>query len=177
MENPLNEIIRSIPPDKLEDMRAEMSNFEQGSRTHVEAANQFRTGLDKVIDVLLILVLKFGRATSVLLAVGILMTLGTVILVVNTIQAVQLRSDVAALLDQQEQFARSQKRLEKTAAENQARTQRSVEATRDQIKSVETQIEKTPRIEVDQHTGRARLVVPKSSQAKSGAKQLKIDLD
>lgn len=151
--DPLSNAVNSVPPDKLENMREEMFSFRTSGAQHIEAANKFQAGLDKVIDVLLVLVMKFGRATSVLILGGILLVVNLVALLIVTVQIFSLRSEVRDLLDRQETFSKSQERIEKTANE----TQEKVEATQ---AKVDTAVEATPKIEVDKRTGKAKLIVP-----------------
>ncbi len=181
-DDPLSNITNSIPPDKLEAMRGEMVDFQASGAKHVEAATKFQAGLDKVIDVLLVLVMKFGRATSVLVLGGIVLVISLVVLVVSTIQIVQLRSDVRDLLDRQEAFAQSQDRVEKTTHE----TQEKVESTGKAVEATQEKVEaSTPKIEVDVRTGKAKLVVPaqapkpatSSSPAAEGTRKLEIKLE
>jgi hypothetical protein len=175
--DPLSNAVNSVPPDKLETMREEMFSFRTSGAQHIEAANKFQAGLDKVIDVLLVLVMKFGRATSVLILGGLVLVVNLVSLVVVTIQIFSLRSEVRDLLDRQESFSRSQERIEKTANA----TQEKVEATQ---AKVDTAVETSPKIEVDKRTGKAKLIVPAtppkdataSSPAAEGTKKVVIPL-
>jgi hypothetical protein len=174
--DPLTNTVNSVPPEKLDNMRDEMFIFRTTSAQHIEAANKFQAGLDKVVDVLLVLVMKFGRATSVLILGGLVLVINLVALVVVTVQIFSLRSEVQDLLDRQEAFSRSQERIEKTANV----TQQKVEATQ---QKVETAVEAAPKIEVDKKTGKAKLIVPAqppkvdtSSTGASGSKKVSIPL-
>jgi uncharacterized protein YlxW (UPF0749 family) len=168
MSNPLDNTLNSIPPEKLQEMRRntedELEKLKTSGSIHVEAANRFQAGLDKVTDVLLIRVMKFGRATNMLLAIGILLVVNLLMLVIATVQSVTIRTQMTELLDRQEEFARSQKRLERTTTDTQEKvdsTSKKVDET--QLK-VDSAAEAAPKVEVDTKTGKAKLVVPVESK-------------
>lgn len=158
-DDPLSNTINSIPPDKLDAMRGEMFDFKTGGLKHLEAANKFQAGLDKVIDVLLVLVMKFGRATSALILGGIVLVVCMFALVIVTIQIFSLRSEVRDLLDRQEEFSRSQKRIEKTSNETQEKVESTGKAVEETQEKVKAAVDASPKVEVDKRTGKAKLVV------------------
>jgi hypothetical protein len=180
-EDPLVRTINSIPPEKLEGMREEMFDLRTSGSKHVEAANKFQNGLDKVTDVLLILVMKFSRSTTVLLIAGLFNFVVLVALVICTVNILLLRSEMRDLLDRQESFARSQSRIEKTTNA----TQEKVDSTSKTVEETQAKVEAAPKIELDRKTGRAKLVVqvsPKPRPAASATsstvpKQIEIKLE
>ncbi len=164
MSNPLDNTLNSIPPEKLEEMRRhtedELEKLKTSGSIHVEAANRFQAGLDKVTDVLLILVMKFGRATNMLLAIGILLVVNLAMLVISTVQAVTIRTQMTDLQDRQEDFARSQKRLERTTNDTQVKVDSTSKKVDETQQKVDSAAESAPKVEVDTRTGKAHLVVP-----------------
>jgi hypothetical protein len=162
-DDPLSKAINSIPPEKLEAFKEDLFDFKTGGMRHIEAANKFQAGLDKVIDVLLVLVMKFGRATTVLVVAGIVALVNLIALLVVTINIFVLRSEVRDLLYQQEDFARSQRRIERTATE----TQEKVESTGKAVEATKTAVETVPKVELDRKTGKAKLVVQVPPKAKA----------
>jgi hypothetical protein len=159
--DPLLSTIESIAPDKLSEMKDRLSKeLETSGSKHAEAAARFQAGLDKVIDVLLILVLKFGRATTMLLVMGILNIICVVTLIVATVHVTALRSEVRDLMDHQEEFARSQKRIERTTTETKQDVATTSQKVSETQAKVETAAEAAPKVEVDAKTGKAKLVVP-----------------
>lgn len=154
-DDPLSNTINSIPPEKLDVMREEMFDFKTSGVKHVEAANKFQNGLDKVTDVLLILVMKFGRATTVLLIAGLFNLILLITLVICTVNILSLRSETQDLLDRQESFARSQSRIEKTTND----TQEKVTSTSKTVEETQAKVEAAPKLELDRKTGKAKLVV------------------
>ena len=164
MSNPLDNTLNSIPPEKLAEMRRhtedELEKLKTSGSIHVEAANRFQAGLDKVTDVLLILVMKFGRATNMLLAIGILLVVNLAMLVIATVQSVTIRTQMTDLQDRQEDFARSQKRLERTTNDTQVKVDSTSKKVDETQQKVDSAAESAPKVEVDTRTGKARLVVP-----------------
>ena len=71
--------------------------------------------LDKVVDVLLILVLKFGRATSALLAIGILLVVCLVTLIIAAVKVLEVSSQLAEIQQHQDEFSISQKHIEESS--------------------------------------------------------------
>jgi ABC-type multidrug transport system fused ATPase/permease subunit len=65
-----------------------------------EIASRFNQGLDKVTDVLLILILKFGRASSMLVVVLAGIAIAITVMAINTVYLVSTRSDIESLLDE-----------------------------------------------------------------------------
>jgi len=116
-----------------------------------EIADKFMSGLDKISDVLLILVLKFGRATSLLL--GVLMILGVAIcfLIWNVIMIYNTRMDMAELMDQVQEV---QKKQGDTIVRAEAAEKRAEAAEEKAAEAAEA----APKIVVDE-AGRARLIV------------------
>lgn len=127
--------------------------------------NQELAGLDRIVEVIARLVLKFGRATSALLAIGGLLILCLIILIVSMVQFITIRNEMRDLLDRQELLIKSQARLEKSALATQVvleETQKKVSETQ---AKVETVAESTPKIKVDSKTGKTRLVIQKPAVA------------
>lgn len=186
-DDPLSNTINSIPPEKLDVMRDEMFDFKTSGGKHIEAANKFQAGLDKVTDVLLVLVLKFARATTVLLIAGIFNIVLLTTLIICTVNILSLRSEVRGLLDRQEEFARSQSRIERTANETQSQVKSTSKTVEETQAKVETAVDSAPKVEVDKKTGKAKLVVqvpakPRPVPAASGSaapssKQIEIKLE
>lgn len=75
------------PPDFRHIDRPTLSNI-QDLKTTGKIADEFLTGMDRVTDVLMVLVMKFGRASRLLVAVLALISLGlgmfTIVLVLQT---------------------------------------------------------------------------------------------
>jgi len=158
--DPLTTTIESIAPERLDAMKEDLfKNLEKSGTKHVEAATKFQAGLDKVVDVLLILVLKFGRATAVLIVLGVLNIICLTVNVVATVQLTTLRVQVRDLMNQQEDFARSQKRIEKTTSETKQDVATTSKKVAESNARVETAVEAAPKVEVDTKTGKAKLVV------------------
>ena len=151
---------KSVPPERLSMLREDLLDFRKSGLKHQEAADRFSAGLDKVVDVLLILVLKFGRATSMIIAMIVILGLCCVTLVVSTIHVMTLKYDVADLIRRQEAFARVQERLEKATNS----TQEQVSSTNKKIEETQATIEAAPKIEIDKKTGKPKIVVPEKPQ-------------
>src|SRR5512142_715347 len=111
----LDRTIHSVSPKQLEEAENRVSLLGIAGEMHVAAANKFEAGLDKVINVLLVLVLKFGRATTALVAVGTLLFFCLLLLVYSTVNIVVLSSQIQDLQAKQDALIQSQNRLEKTA--------------------------------------------------------------
>lgn len=80
-------------------------------RTTGEIASQFNQGLDKVTDVLLLLVLKYGRASSLLVGVLVGIAICIVALVWNTAYLAATRADVAETQMKQEEILQKQSEI------------------------------------------------------------------
>ncbi len=141
----------STDSDKIAEMKHNM-DLEMGTSRHLEAAQRFEAGMDKVVDVLLMLVLKFGRATTAQVVNLFLLFVCLLILVISTINVSYLRDEVKDLMYQQEDLMRAQKRIEQTTEA----TKKGVDTTSQQVTKV---AEATPKIEVDEKTGKAKLIV------------------
>ncbi len=123
--------------------------------------NQELAGLDRVVEVIARLVLKFGRATSALLVIGGLLIICLTVLIISMVQFITVRNEMRDLIDRQELLIKSQARLEKSALATQAileETQKKVSETQARV---ETVAESTPKIKVDSKTGRTKLVIQK----------------
>lgn len=141
----------STDSDKIAEMKHNM-DLEVSTSRHLEAAQRFEAGMDKVVDVLLMLVLKFGRATTAQVVNLFLLFMCLLILVISTINVSYLRDEVKDLMYQQEDLMRAQKRIEQTTEA----TKKDVATTSEQVTKV---AEATPKIEVDEKTGKAKLIV------------------
>lgn len=179
-DDPLSSTLGSTSPERLKQLKEEL--FDSSSK-HMEAANRFQAGLDKVIDVLLILVLKFGRATTMLLANGIFSIICLVTLVVATVQIMSLRSEMKDLMDRQEEFAKSQQRIERTTNDTQKQVTTASKQVEETSAKVDTVAETAPKVELDPKTGKAKLVVtvppkpsPKSSNPPPAGSGRKLDI-
>lgn len=140
--------------------------------SHMQAANRFQAGLDSVVNVLLMLVLKFGRASTLLLAMGVVSSVCLIFLVICTIQIVEIKTQMRDLMDRQEVLAKTQMRIEKTSQE----TNQKVEQTQ---QKVDIAVEQQPKIEVDSRTGKAKIVVkkpPKPLSSTTATAPLDIDV-
>lgn len=126
--------------------------------------NKELTGLDKMIDVIALLVLKFGRATTALIGVGSLLILCLITLVISMAQSMVIRNEVRDLLDRQELLIKSQARLEKTMTATQLVLTDTLEKVVETQAKVETVAESTPKIKVDSKTGKTKLVIQKPEQ-------------
>lgn len=125
------------------------------------------TGLDKMIEVIALLVLKFGRATTALIAVGVLLIFCVVALIVSMAQTIVLRNQMRDLLDRQELLVKSQVRLEKTMTSTQLVLTDTLHKVVETQAKIETVAEATPKITVDSKTGKPRLVMkPEALQKK-----------
>lgn len=163
--DPLSSTLGSVVPEKFEAMKDSFfksieafKSLEESGSKQVEAANKFQAGLDKVVDVLLILVMKFGRASTMLLANGIVTLICLVALIIAIVQVTSLRFEVKDLLDRQEAFSRAQDRIEKTTTETKndvANTNQKVSETQAKVDDV---AQASPKVEVDKN-GKAKLVV------------------
>ncbi len=120
-------------------------------------ASQFNQGLDKVTDVLLILVLKYGRASSMLVGVLFGITIALAVQVYNTISLANARSEVSNLLREMEEIQKKQGAILATAADAVERSK----AAEARAKAAE---EAAPEIVVDSE-GQATLVVKGNSVA------------
>ena len=166
-DDPFHSTIHSVAPDKLEAMKDALFDFKESGTKHVEAANKFQAGLDKVIDVLLILVMKLGRASAFQIAAGAVQVVCLVALIISTVQILSLRSEVRDLLHRQEEVAKSQKRIEKATSETQeklATTSETVKETQETVRKVE---QTAPQVEIDKRSGKAKLVLPKPTPTAS----------
>lgn len=135
--DPLSKALKSVTPDELEAMRLKFQEeMDKSSAKHAQAAERFSAGLDKVVDVMLILVLKFGRATTMLLVIGALNIVCLLMMVISTIQMTSVNSQVHDLVMQQESFAASQKRLEKTTTDSSQEVVKKVEETKAKLDDV-----------------------------------------
>lgn len=120
-------------------------------RTTGQIASQFNQGLDKVTDVLLLLVLKFGRASSLLVGVLVGIAICIIALVWNTAYLAATRSDVADAQAQQEEILRKQEEILK-------QTQEAYNSVMDAKKVAEEAAEAAPAVVVDED-GRAKLII------------------
>jgi len=169
-EDSLIKAIGSISEGQLDVMRKRFHDeIELSGALHVEAASKFQAGLDKVVDVLLILVLKFGRATTMLIVLGLLNVVCLVINVIATVQVASTRSEVRDLVERQEEFASSQKRIETSTTA----TQKTIDATQAKVDSV---VEASPKIEVDAKTGKAKIIIPTKKSAPASSKPVELNL-
>jgi hypothetical protein len=128
--------------------------------------NKELTGLDKIVEVIGILVLKFGRATSALIAVGIMLVLCLVTLVTSMVQSMVIRSEMRDLLDRQELLIKSQGRLEKASSSTQKVLTDTLQKVVETQAKIETVAETTPKIKVDSKTGKTKLVIQKTVPVK-----------
>lgn len=126
-------------------------DLEASHAKHKVAADKFEAGLDKVIDVLLMLVLKFGRATTAQIISLVVLLACLVTVVITTINISYLRSEIRSLMYHQEELMQAQKRIEKNTTDTKKDT-----ATMSQ--RVSEVADATPKIEVDQN-GKAKLVL------------------
>ena len=185
MSDELTKAIESIPPAQLDVMRKRFQDeIELSGAVHVAAATKFQAGLDKVVDVLLILVLKFARATSALIAIGFVLIVCLVTLIVATVKVLEVSNQVAEIQQHQDEFSMSQKRIE----ESTTATQKQVDSTNQKIDAtqakVDTVVDSAPKVEVDARTGRAKIVIPAKAKkpatatapAVASSKPLEIDL-
>jgi type II secretory pathway pseudopilin PulG len=159
-DDTLNKTIESVRPEKLENMRQTFQReLEMSGAIHVEAAQKFQAGLDKVVDVLLILVLKFGRATTALLAIGFVILISLVTMIIATVKIIELSSAVAEIQQHQEEASLSAQRIEKATTD----TQKQVDTTSKKIDDTQAKVDSvaasTPQVEVDSRTGKAKLVI------------------
>lgn len=169
-ETTLDTTINSIAPERLDAMKDSFfTELKESGSKHVEAATRFQAGLDKVIDVLLILVLKFGRATTMQLVNGGLNIACLVTLIIATVQITTLRSEVKDLMFKQEEFAKSQKRIEKTTSETQQDVATASQKVAETKAKVDDVAATAPKVELDTKTGKAKLVVqvPEKKKTKS----------
>lgn len=137
--------------EKVAEMKQAM-HLETSSAKHLEAAAKFEAGMDKVVDVLLMLVLKFGRATTAQIVSLFILFVCLITLVITTINVSYLRGEVKDLMRQQESLMQAQKRIERTTTE----TKKDMADTSLRMTAA---AQSAPKIEVDQKTGKAKLVV------------------
>jgi len=183
MTDSLTKTLESIPPEQLDAMRARFKQeVETSGAMHVQAATKFQAGLDKVVDVLLILVLKFGRATSALLAIGVVLIVCLITLIIATVKILELSSQVADIAHHQEEAALSTQRIEKATTD----TQKQVDTTSKNLEAkVDTVVAGAPQVEVDSK-GKAKIVIQATkkkhvpsapSSAPPAAVHLPVELD
>jgi hypothetical protein len=181
MSDELTKAIESIPPAQLDVMRKRFQDeIELSGAVHVAAATKFQAGLDKVVDVLLILVLKFARATSALIAIGFVLIVCLVTLIIATVKVLEVSNQVAEIQQHQDEFSMSQKRIE----ESTTATQKQVDSTSQKIDATQAVLESDPHVEVDTKTGRAKIIIPAKAKkpatatapAVASSKPLEIDL-
>lgn len=169
MTEELSDIIKNLTPEQQLRMRERFgADLEQSGAKYVDAANKFQAGLEGVTNVLLNLVLNFGRASTLLLVIGGINVVCLVMMVISTIQMISVKSQVDDLLMKQESFAVSQRRFDQSNEE----VVKKVEETKAKIDDV---AETSPKVKVDSKTGRPRLVLPVPSTATSKKLELRID--
>lgn len=162
MTDELQDIIKSLPPEQQLRMRERFQeDLERSGAKYAEAANKFQAGLEGVTNVMLNLVLNFGRASTLLLVIGAINTLCLIMMVISTIQVTAVKSQMDDLLLKQEASA---KRLEKTTTESNEEVVKKVEETKAKVDNV---VETAPKVKVDARTGKAKLVVPAPSATPS----------
>lgn len=165
----LNDILNDLTPEQQQRMRERFeADLQRSGAAHVEAARKFQAGLEGVTNVMLNLVLNFGRASTLLLVIGATNILCLIMMVISTVQAVSIRSQVDDLLMKQESLVVSQRQLEKSTTEATEEVSKKV----DETKAI---VETAPKIKVDAKTGKAKLVGP--ADPKSSAKKYEFGLD
>lgn len=158
--------LTSIPPGKLEASRKRVSEeiqHQQGeeaeapsSTAHLLAADRFTQGLDVVSDVLILLVGRFQKTTTLLVLGGILQLMCVVALVGATIGLNSVKEKVELLQAKQEEFAKSQQRLEKTTTE----TQKKVETTEKKVDDAATKFDEQPKLSVvEDSKGKPKVII------------------
>jgi cytoskeletal protein RodZ len=120
-------VTEKFKPSSIESIEAIKVNYVTdddeepiSARSSVKAADKFVAGLDAVTNVLLTLVLKFGRATSMLVVVTGVLILCLVSLVIAVGQVFTIKSQLHELLEKHEDLSRAQARIEKSTQATQA---------------------------------------------------------
>lgn len=125
------------------------------------------TGLDKIVEVLTRLVLKFGRAITALQVVGVLLIICLIALVISVGQTAAIRTDMRDLIIRQEALMISQNRSEKALKD----TLDKVLETRDRIENVAAT---TPRVKIGDN-GKPRIVIPQLDENKKVVKTQEVE--
>lgn len=147
-EHRLNLMLENVDPKDLEKARqqAESEARKMESRfpeedvaiTHtMKAARQFEQGMDAVTDVLLTLVLKFGRATTWLVGMGALLVVCIIVLIVSLVNIGTLSSQVADLQMSQHEIARIQRNIERKTNETSTKVLQTEQRVRQTAEAVD----------------------------------------
>jgi len=166
------------PPSGDDDVtdRYSTTSSEDIKRTG-EIASQFIEGLDKIQDVLLVLVLKFGRSTTMLLAVLLGLIPVTTLLIWNLTVGYGQQYDTKELIRQLESIQREQRGILRQVNEAVSR------ATAAEAKAKEAK-EAAPKVVMDE-AGNAKLVVkgegsptdPPTKKPQKLSREIQIELD
>lgn len=138
----------SLPPDS--DSSPPSVDFRE-LRTTGQIASQFNQGLDKVTDVLLLLVLKFGRASSLLVGVLVGIALCIIALIWNTAYLAATRADIAEAQIKQEEVLKQQEEILK-------RTKEAYNSAMEAKQTAEEAAKTAPSVVVDED-GKAKLLI------------------
>lgn len=143
--------LMSLPPDRGPSDNAPPSVDFRELRTTGEIASQFNQGLDKVTDVLLLLVLKYGRAASLLVGVLVGIAICIVALIWNTAYLAATRADVAEAQMKQEEILQKQ-------SETLKQTREAYSSAMEAKEVAEAAAAAAPAVVVDED-GKAKLII------------------
>jgi len=125
-----------------------------------EGAEAFLQSLDSIDMTLLVLISRFRRSSHIQLVVGSLMAVSLLTLVYVTFVLVDMAHGVNTLVKDQKQattkLAETRTKVEETLSKL-ATTQKEVKETKERVEQV---AEATPKVEIDEETGKASVVVP-----------------
>ncbi len=131
----LDKALRSISPKALQKARDQVSQVSNtpveirvasdSERARASTAERFSSGLDAVTDVLLLLVLKFGRATSFLVACGLVLLACLAALIVSIVKISDSTRKSEDVLLQIERIEHDQQGLEKKVIETKSQVDRT----------------------------------------------------
>lgn len=141
------ELERDTTPSNVEDASAD------DLRKAGAIASDFMAGMEKMTTVLMLLVLKFGRAATAMKVVLALMLLGNIFFVIALVSVYNVNRQLHSIIESQERIV-----------EKQVKQERALQAAEDRAKEAEARAlaaeEAAPRVVVDEETGRPKLVIP-----------------
>lgn len=145
---------------ELEALRALTEAERADIRRTSSVAEDFMRGIDLISNVMMTLVLKFGRATTMLIGVLLGMWLGIVLFVIALVTSYGLHRKIEVVVESQSKIHSKQEELN-----------RNLEKVLNHPKS-------GPRVVVVKETGRAKLVLPVDpNDTETGSHEVEIPLD
>lgn len=119
-----------------------------------KVADDFMTGMDRIADVLMLLVLKFGRASTLMRAVVLGLMLGVVLLAANIFVVWNISTTQTDIQEKQGKIQEQQAQI----LSRQRATQQVAGEAKQKAEAAEQKVQKAPEVGVDSK-GRPQLIV------------------